>query len=513
MGPLLPEEGQRRPFFFFWTALSAGIAPRRERQVGMEQSKMLIGGEWVESVSGETFSDFNPATGEIFAQVPKGNEKDADRALQSAFEARKVWANTPPGERAAVLYKASEMLASRTEEFAQTLIREGGAIFKKGMFETMYTVDLLRTAAEDCRRLLGETFPSDANKLSMTLYKPLGTVAAISPWNFPLLLSVNKVAYGLAAGNTVVLKPASETPVIGLKIGDLLTEAGLPPGVLNVITGPGRVLGDYLVQDGRTSLVTLTGETKTGKQVAQKAAANLKKYTLELGGKDPLVICDDADLNHAVDVAAFGAFMHQGQICMSVERVIVQDNIAEEFAARLATKAQSLPIGDPGNPETVIGPMINDEQVRVVHGQVTEAREKGAKVLTGGAYEGRVYKPTVLTGVTRDMKIFREETFGPTAPIITFSNDEEALEIANDCEYGLSSGVVTNDLQRALYFAENIESGMVHVNDSSVYDEPYCPFGGCKQSGVGREGGRHSMEEMSEMKWVTIQKGQRHYPF
>ena len=415
----------------------------------MQEVKMLIGGQWVHASSGETFSDFNPATGEVYAKVPKGNEKDADIALQAAFEARKVWTKTPPGVRAAILYKASELLASRIEQFAQTLIQEGGAIFKKGMFETMYTVDLLRTAAEDCRRLLGETFPSDADKLSMTLYRPLGTVVAISPWNFPLLLSVNKVAYGLAAGNTVVLKPASETPVIGLKIGQLLTDAGLPPGVLNVITGPGGVLGNYLVEDDRTSLVTLTGETKTGKMVAQKAAAKLKKYTLELGGKDPLVICDDADLPHAVDVAAFGAFMHQGQICMSVERVIVQDSIAEEFSKRLAAKAEGLPVGDPGNPETVVGPMINDQQVQVVHSQVMEAQQKGATVLTGGTYEGRVYRPTVLTGITRDMKIFREETFGPTAPIITFSTDEEALEIANDCEYGLSSGVITKDLQRA----------------------------------------------------------------
>lgn len=479
----------------------------------MEEVKMFMGGEWVQALSGETFPDLNPATGDVYAQVPKANEKDADRALQAAFEARKTWANTTPGQRSAVLYKASEVLGTRIEEFAQVLINEGGAMFGKAMFETTYTVDLLKTAAEDCRRLLGETFPSDHNKLSMTVYRPLGTVVAISPWNFPLLLSVNKVAYGLAAGNTVVLKPSSETPVISLKIADLFEQAGLPPGVLNVITGPGGVLGDYLVQDDRVSLVTLTGETKTGRHVAAKAAAKLKKYTLELGGKDPLVICDDADVAHAVEAAAFGAFMHQGQICMSVERLIVHKKIVEEFAKRLAAKAETLRVGDPGNPETVIGPLINDQQIKTVHGQITEAVEKGAKVLTGGTYEGRFYRPTVLTGITRDMKIFREETFGPTAPIIEFSTDEEALEIANDTEYGLSAGVITNDLQRALYFAENIESGMVHVNDASVHDEPFCPFGGCKQSGVGREGGRHSMEEMSEMKWVTIQRGLRHYPF
>jgi aldehyde dehydrogenase (NAD+) len=479
----------------------------------MEQLKMLIGGEWVAASSGETFSSMNPGTGEVYAEVAKANETDADKALQAAFDARKGWASTPPGERAKILFKASDLLAERVQEVAGVLINEGGAIFKKAMFETMYTVDLLRTAGEDAKRLLGETFPSDANKLSMTVYRPLGTVVALSPWNFPLLLAVNKVAYGLAAGNTVVLKPASETPGVGIKIGEILTEAGLPPGVLNVITGPGGVLGDYLVQDERTSLITLTGETTTGIHVAQKAAAKLKKYTLELGGKDPLIICDDVDLKHAVDAAAFGAFMHQGQICMSVERVIVQENIADEFARRLAEKAGSLKIGPPEDPETIVGPMINDQQVQVVHDQVTEAKEKGARVLTGGTYEGRVYKPTVLTGVTRDMKIFREETFGPTAPIITFKTDAEALDIANDCIYGLSSGVLTNDLQRALFLAENIESGMVHVNDQSVYDEPYCPFGGCKLSGVGREGGRHSMEEMSEVRWVTIQRGERHYPF
>jgi acyl-CoA reductase-like NAD-dependent aldehyde dehydrogenase len=479
----------------------------------MEEAKMYIGGEWVQASSGETFSDLNPATGEVFAEVPKGNEKDADRALQAAFEARKTWANTTPGERAAILYKASELLASRIEEFAPVLINEGGATFGKAMFETGYTVDLIRTAAEDCRRLLGETFPSDHNKLSMTMYRPLGTVVAISPWNFPLLLSVNKVAYGLAAGNTVVLKPASETPVIGLKIADLMAQAGLPAGVLNVLTGPGALLGDYLVQDDRTALITLTGETKTGRYVAQKAAAKLKKYTLELGGKDPLVICEDANMDYAVDAAAFGAFMHQGQICMSVERLIVHEKIAEEFAKRLAAKAETLPVGDPRKPETVIGPLINDQQVNTVHSHVTEAVADGAKVLTGGSHEGRFYLPTVLTGITREMRIFREETFGPTAPIIAFSTDEEALEIANDTEYGLSSGVVTSDLQRALYFAENLESGMVHVNDASVHDEPYCPFGGCKQSGIGREGGRHSMEEMSEIKWVTMQRQQRHFPF
>jgi len=479
----------------------------------MRKEKMFIGGVWVDSLSGETFSDMNPATGEIFAEVPKGNAADAARAMSAAYAARKDWATTTPGERAKVLYKASETLEARIKEFADVLIAEGGAMLGKAMFETHYTVDLLRTAAEDCRRILGETIPSDHNKLSMTIYRPLGTVVAISPWNFPLLLSVNKVAYALAAGNTVVLKPSSETPVIGLKIAQLFEKVGLPAGVLNVITGPGSVLGDALAEDDRTSLITLTGETATGKRVAQKAGAKLKKCTLELGGKDPLIILGDADLEYAVDAAAFGAFMHQGEICMSVERIIVETSIAEEFSRKLAAKAATLTVGDPTKPETLIGPLINDEQVQKVHAHVNDAVSKGARLLTGGSYEGRFYKPTVLADITQDMQIFREETFGPVAPIITVKDEKEALAVANNSTYGLSAGVITNDLQKALFLAENIESGMVHINDASVHDEPYCPFGGVKESGIGREGGRHSMEEMSELKWVTIQQGKRHYPF
>lgn len=479
----------------------------------MRREKMFIGGTWVDSLSGQTFPDFNPATGEVFAEVPKGNAADANRAMQAAYEARKQWAATTVGERAKVLYKASELMAANHMEFVEILIDEGGAMFGKAMFETFYTVDLLHTAGEDCRRILGETMPSDHNKLSMTIYRPVGTVVAISPWNFPLLLSINKVAYALAAGNTVVLKPSSETPVIGLKIAELFKKVGLPPGVLNVVTGPGSSIGDALVEDDRASLITLTGETVTGRHVAARAGAKLKKCLLELGGKDPLVILADADIDYAVNAAAFGAFMHQGEICMSVERIIVEAPIVDEFSRKLATKAGALTVGDPRKPETIIGPLINDAQVQKVHAQVTDAIAKGAKLLTGGSFEGRFYKPTVLVNVTRDMQIFREETFGPVAPIITVKDEKEALDVANDTIYGLSAGVITNDLQKALYLAENIESGMVHINDSSVHDEPYCPFGGVKASGIGREGGRHSMEEMSELKWVTIQRGKRHYPF
>ena len=479
----------------------------------MKTYKMFVGGQWVDAVSGATFDDLNPYTGEVYAHVPKGDARDADRAMAEAYSARKLWANTPPGDRARVLYKASELLETNRQEFADVLTAEGGGTFGKTMFEISQTVDLLQTASADCKRLLGETFHSDTNKLSMTIFRPRGTVVAISPWNFPLILSMYKVAYSLATGNTVVLKPSSDTPVIGLKIAELFEQVGIPPGVLSVLTGPGSVLGDALIDDDRCSFVTLTGETVTGRRVAQKAAAKLKEYTLELGGKDPLIILADADMDYAVSAAAFGAFMHQGEICMSVERIIVEEPIVEEFARRLTEKAASLPLGDPSLPTTVIGPLISDDQVQKVHTQVKEAIARGAKLLTGGTYERRLYRPTVLTNVTRDMQVFREETFGPIAPIISVKDEKEALEVANDTIYGLSSGVITKDLQKAIFLAEGLEAGMVHVNDASVDAEACCPFGGCKASGQGREGGRYSMEELSELKWVTIHKGKRPFPF
>jgi aldehyde dehydrogenase (NAD+) len=322
-----------------------------------------------------------------------------------------------------------------------------------------------------------------------------------------------KVAYGLATGNTVVFKPASDTPVIGLKIGELFERAGLLPGALNVVTGPGSVLGDALIDDDRCSFVTLTGETETGRHVAQRAAAKLKPYVLELGGKNPLIVLADADIDYAVDAAAFGAFLHQGQICMSVGRVIVEESIVDKFAKKLAKKAASLPSGDPSKPETVIGPLINDGAVQKVDSHVKDAVSKGAELLTGGKYEGRVYEPTVLKNITKDMLVYGEETFGPVAPIIAVKSEKEALEIANDTSYGLSSGIITRDIEKAIFLAEGVEAGMVHVGNASIDAEASVPFGGFKESGQGREGGFYSVGQLTQIKWVTIEKGKHHFPF
>lgn len=479
----------------------------------MKTYRMFINGLWVDALSGATFEDLNPYTGEAYARVPMGDARDADRAMAAAYGARKLWSATCPRDRAQILYKAAQLLEANRKEFADVLIAEGGGTFGKVMFEISQTVDLLQTAGADCTRIIGETFHTDPTKLSMTIFRPRGTVVAISPWNFPLILSMYKVAYSLATGNTVVLKPASDTPVIGLKIGELFEKAGLPAGALNVVTGPGSILGDALIDDDRCSFVTLTGETATGRHVAQRAAAGLKQYTLELGGKNPLIVLADADVDYAVNAAAFGAFLHQGQICMSVGRIIVEEPIVGEFTRKLAEKAASLPSGDPSLPTTVIGPLINDDQVRKVDAHVKDAVARGAKLLTGGTYDGRIYRPTVLADVTQRMQVYQEETFGPVASIVTVKDPMAALEVANDTTYGLSAGLITKDLQKAIFLAEGLEAGMVHVNDASIDAESCVPFGGCKWSGQGREGGRYSLEELSEIKWVTFQKGPKAFPF
>ncbi|MEJ2157173.1 MAG: aldehyde dehydrogenase family protein [Desulfobacteraceae bacterium] len=479
----------------------------------MDTYQLFIKGKWVPAVSGETFDDMNPYTGECYAKVAKGDLGDVDKAMAAAFDARRPWSGTPPLEREKILSKAAAILEQKMLEFSQVLIQEGGGTVGKTMFEIYQTADLLRTAAADSKRILGDTFHTDPTKLSFTTRRPWGTVVAISPWNFPLILAMYKVAYGLAAGNTVVLKPASETPVIGLKIGELFQEAGLLPGALNVVTGPGHIIGDALIKDERCSYVAITGETKTGLHVAKTAAARMKKYTLELGGKNPLIVLSDVDMDFAVDTAAFSTFLHQGQICMSAGRVIVEEKIVEEFSRKLAAKAAGLSAGDPSDPSTVVGPLINDAQVKKVDRLVKDAVAKGADLIQGGKFDGRVYQPTVLAGINPAMRIYHEETFGPVASIISVADEKEALKVANDTEYGLSAALVTNDITKALYLADGLEAGMVHVNNGSIDADAPCPFGGCKSSGQGREGGRYSLESMTQIKWVTIQKGQKQYPF
>ncbi|CAL8981800.1 Putative aldehyde dehydrogenase YfmT [Rhodoplanes serenus] len=477
----------------------------------MQEFKLYIGGNWV--ASGVVADDLDPATGAVWARVHQAGTAELEAALAAAHAAAPKWGATVPAEREAVLLKAADILATRIGEIAEVLRHEGGATFGKSMFEASFVVNLLRSAAGECRRIFGETMPSDSPGLfSMTVRRPLGVVAGIAPFNFPFLLAAKKVALALAAGNTFVLKPSEHTPVSGLKIAEIFAEAGLPAGVLNVVPG-GPEIGAALCTDQRVRLVTFTGSTAVGKAIAEICARSLKRYTLELGGKSPMIVLRDADLDYAVDAACFGIFLHQGQVCMANSRIIVEAPLFADFCERLAAKVATLKTGNPHDPTTVIGPLITAGQCARVGRHVEDAVGKGARLLCGGTAEGAFYRPTVLAGITPDMLVWREESFGPVVSVIEVADSEAALRVANDTAYGLSSALITNDLQKALDLSLRLEAGMVHVNHSTVYDEPHVPFGGVKDSGHGREGGRWSMDEMTEVKWITIQAGQRHFPF
>jgi aldehyde dehydrogenase (NAD+) len=476
--------------------------------------KMYINGQWADT--GGTFADYNPASGEVWAEIPDGTREDAKKAIEAAAAAQAEWAAMPHTQRAGYLLKVADILEKRQMDFVNALIDEGGGWIGKGMFETGYTPGIFRAAAAAVYQMTGDILPSDHGKVSMVVRQPLGVVTVISPWNFPLLLSSRGLAAALAVGNAVVLKPSEETPVSGgLLIAELFEEAELPPGVFNVVTCSRESVaevGDELISNPHINGISFTGSTAVGRQVASKAGELLKKACVELGGKDALIILDDADMERALNAATFGSFMHQGQICMSVERIIIDESIADEFTKRFVEKVKTLNVGDLREMPNVIGPIINQRQLDKIHGQVTEAVEQGAKLLAGGTHEGLFYQPTVLTNVTPEMRVFQEETFGPVAPIITVKGVDEAIALANNSEYGLSAGIITRDEEKGLAVARRLQTGMAHVNCSPVNDEPHVPFGGVKNSGVGRHGGKASVETFTESRWLTVERGGRQYP-
>jgi acyl-CoA reductase-like NAD-dependent aldehyde dehydrogenase len=481
-----------------------------------DKRDLYINGQWQAASGKKTFPVYNPANGEVWTRMADASRDDAKRAVEAAAEAQPAWAALPHSERARLLTKAADVLTARQKEFQDALIDEGGAWIGKTMFETGYSIGVYRAAAAAAYQVTGEILPSDLGKLSLVMREPLGVVSVISPWNFPLILSSRGFAVALAVGNAVVLKPSEETPVSGgALIAEILEEAGIPQGVFNVVTcsrdNVGEV-GDELIANPLVRGISFTGSTAVGSKVAAKAGGLLKKCCVELGGKDALIVLDDADIEHAVNAATFGSFMHQGQICMSVERVIVDQTVAAEFTEKLVANTKKLNVGNPREMANCIGPIINQKQLDKIREQVDDAVAKGAKVLCGGGNKGLFFEPTVLTGVTRDMKIFREETFGPVAPVLVVNGVDEAIEVANDSDYGLSAGVITRNEERGLEVARRLRTGMAHINDSSVHDEPHVPFGGVGWSGLGRHGGRAGIDQFTEMRWITLERGGRHYP-
>jgi len=469
----------------------------------MQNYKMYIDGEWCEGANNEVLYNLNPASGEIFATVSQANESDVERSLAAAYQSSKTWGKMLIKERAHILLKAADYMEEHVDEFADLLIRESGSTWIKVIGELQDSANAIRTAAAAISGIHGGVIQGDAkDQLSYYIRQPLGVVVGIAPYNYPVYLAIDKVGYALAAGNSFILKPASYTPLAGLIIAKCFDEAGLPAGVLNVLPGAGSKIGNLLIDDPRTRMIAFTGSSAVGLTIAKKAAALLKRYSLEMGGKNPLIILKDYDVDLAVEAAIIGAYFHSGQICMASNRIIVETPIYQLFCDKFAAKVKEIPFGDPNRHDVIVGPVIHESQCRVLDAHIADAIGKGAKLLTGGKHQGAFYEPSLLVDVTPDMEVFYEESFGPLTGVCCADNPDHALNLANMNQYGLSSAVMTNDLNLAFGMAEELEAGMVHINESTVVGSSRAPFGGVKESGVGREG-LCSIEEFTEVKWIT----------
>ncbi len=482
----------------------------------VQNHRLFIDGNWQEALDGRTFEKKNPFTGELVSRFASAGRKDARRAIDAASAAFPAWSATPPAVRRNLFLKAADILDRRQPEIARITAEEMGGTFGWGMFNCIFAAGLLREAAAQAYGLIGEVIPSDLpDTFAMAIRQPVGVVVGIAPWNAAMILGMRAVAMPLACGNTVVFKASEESPGTHLAIAETLHEAGFPNGVINAITnapaGAAEVV-DELIAHPKTRRINFTGSTKVGRIIAEKAGHHLKRALLELGGKAPMIVLEDAEIEAAVAAANFGAFMNQGQICMSTERIVVERPIAEVFGRALAVKAAALKVGDPLQPDTQIGPLINKSATERVQMLVDDALAKGAKLLCGGKAQGSCYLPTVLYGVTPEMRVYHEESFGPLASIVIVASPEEALRVANDTEYGLSSAVFSRDVSKAMRLAERLETGICHINGATVHDEPQMPFGGVKDSGWGRFGGKAALEEFSELRWITIRRSPTHYP-
>ncbi len=475
----------------------------------MIRSKMLIDGELVDSASGKTATIFNPANQEPVALVPVGSREDARRALEAAGRAFPAWSWTSSQERADILHRAADLVRHRSEEIARQLTLEQGKPLKNALAEVLSSADVLDYYAEEGKRNRGEWI-AGANSRSIVIRQPIGVAALITPWNFPVDLLAWKVAPALAAGCTIVAKPPSMAPLAAAEFVRAVNDAGLPPGAANVVQGPGGVVGAELVENPLSKKIAFTGETETGRWIMQHAAAAIKRVSLELGGQSPFIVCGDADLDRAAAAAVQRAFSNMGQICISVNRIYVAAEVAEEFTAKLVERTERLKIGNGLDPEVDLGPMFSSAQRQKTKTHVADALSKGAKILSGGHEpEGREYEkgnfflPTVIANVNHSMLVMREETFGPVAPIMSFRNLDQVIALANDTEYGLAAYIFTRDLSTAIYASERLEAGGIGVNVNNVIDLQ-APFGGWKQSGLGRELGHWGLEGYLESKHIRL---------
>jgi acyl-CoA reductase-like NAD-dependent aldehyde dehydrogenase len=484
--------------------------------VQVEEQQLLIGGLWVDAEDGATFEKSDPYTGDPVTRAAAATPADAARAVGAAAVAFPNWSQTPPARRRELLSAAADLLLERSKDIALTMTEECGATFGWGMFNCDLASRMLREAAAQAYLPGGSVIPSDVPGVSaMGVRQPVGVVVGIAPWNAPVILGTRAVATPLAYGNTVVLKASEECPRTHAAVAAAINDAGVPAGVINLITNapadaPSVV--EELIAHPAVRRINFTGSTRVGRIIAEKAAKSLKRTLLELSGKAPMVVLADADLDEAANAASFGAFMNSGQICMSTERVVVDASVADEFGRKLAERASALPVGDPRDEGTAIGPVINSGALQRITELLEDAKAKGARVLAGGEAEGPCVQPTVLADVTPDMRIYSEESFGPVVALVQVNGPDEAVGVANDTEYGLAAAVFSRDVGAAVSVARRIESGICHINSSTVHDEPQMPFGGVKGSGWGRFGGQAALEEFTDLRWMSIQSGERHYP-
>ena len=479
-------------------------------------NRIFLGGEW-KAGRGETLTDTNPYTGETIMEMPAGSADDINDAYDAAVTAQKDWAAMPPAARADILAKAARILEQRREEVVDWLIREAGSTRLKASLEVQLVTGVFKEAVALPHMVEGRIPPIDIpGKESRVYRKPVGVVGLISPWNWPLQLTARTLAPALAVGNAVVIKPASDTPVTGgLIFAKLMEEAGVPAGLVSVIPGAGSDIGNALICHDAPRVISFTGSTPVGRKIAETAsqAGILKRLELELGGDGPLVVLSDADLDLAVEAAVWGKFLHQGQICMITNRLIVEEGIYDAFQSAYVERVGKLKSGDPNDPDTFIGPIINKSQLDDLKEKIAKADTDGLPKLLGGEIENNVIPPHVYGPVPEGASLASEEIFGPIAPILKAKNEEDALRLANDTTYGLSSAVFTRDMEKGTRCARRVEAGMTHINDQPVNDSPFNPFGGEKNSGIGRFNGRWAVDAFTTDHWITLQHEPRKYPF
>ncbi len=472
------------------------------------ETRNLIGGQWVTAPGGEIAVD-NPANGREIARVPKGDGAHARKAIEAAQQAFKEWRNRPAPERAGLLRKMAADMRERTDELAQLMTAEQGKPLAESRGEIGYAASFFEFAAGEAERIYGETVPaSQAHKRILVLRQPVGVTAAITPWNFPSAMITRKLGPALAAGCTMVIKPAEQTPLSALALGEIAIRAGVPAGVVNIITGDAKAIGEELLGNPIVRKLSFTGSTEVGKLLMVGAAKNVTRLSLELGGHAPFLVFDDADVDAAVKGAMASKFRNMGQTCVCPNRFYVQSGVYDQFVAKLADAAGSLKVGPGDEPGVTVGPLIDDDAVKKVSEHIEDATSHGARLRCGGklvkrdGLSDRFFAPTVLEGITRDMRLSREETFGPVAPVQRFDKEEEAIEWANDSDYGLAAYFYTRSHNRVWRVAEQLEYGIVGANDGAP-STAQAPFGGMKQSGFGREGGRYVMHEYLETKYVS----------